>query len=81
LSPIERQAKIRTLQPRFIRAKFTRLWLTVVVVSFDWKMNSSSSSDDEGDIHQLTVNEHYAKAFQYRKEREELAKRTFALRP
>ncbi|CAE6444104.1 unnamed protein product [Rhizoctonia solani] len=37
-------------------------------------------SDDESDIsnheelHQLTINEHYAKAFQYRKEREELAK-------
>jgi protein KRI1 len=44
-------------------------------------MNFSSPSEDEGDIHQLTVNEHYAKAFQYRKEREELAKRTFALRP
>ena len=39
-------------------------------------MYSSSSSEDEGDLHQLTVNEHYAKAFQYRKEREELAKRT-----
>jgi hypothetical protein len=42
-------------------------------------MNSSSSSEDEGDIHQLTVNEHYAKAFQYRKEREELVKRTHCL--
>ncbi|CAE6502586.1 unnamed protein product [Rhizoctonia solani] len=37
-------------------------------------------SDDESDIsnnedpHQLTINEHYAKAFEYRKEREELAK-------
>ncbi|KAH7334864.1 KRI1-like family C-terminal-domain-containing protein [Rhizoctonia solani] len=36
-------------------------------------------SDDESDISnhedfQLTINEHYAKAFQYRKEREELAK-------
>ena len=40
-------------------------------------MDSSSSSEDEGDLHQLTVNEHYAKAFQYRKEREELAKRTY----
>ncbi|KAG8689744.1 hypothetical protein FRC11_000885 [Ceratobasidium sp. 423] len=37
-------------------------------------------SDDEsdisnnGDLHQLTINDHYAKAFRYRKEREELAK-------
>ncbi|KAH9965416.1 hypothetical protein BC827DRAFT_1184544, partial [Russula dissimulans] len=34
----------------------------------------SSGSEDENDPHQLTINEHYAKAFQYRKEREELAK-------
>ena len=39
----------------------------------------STSSEDEGDLHQLTINEHYAKAFQYRKEREELAKRTQCL--
>ncbi|EPQ55289.1 Krr1-domain-containing protein [Gloeophyllum trabeum ATCC 11539] len=32
-----------------------------------------SDSDNE-DIHQLTINEHYAKAFEYRKEREELQK-------
>ena len=41
--------------------------------------SSSTSSEDEGDLHQLTVNEHYAKAFQYRKEREELAKRAHCL--
>ena len=36
-----------------------------------------SDSDSEGeDIHKLTINEHYAKAFEHRKEREELAKRT-----
>ncbi|EUC62503.1 Kri1 family protein, partial [Rhizoctonia solani AG-3 Rhs1AP] len=41
---------------------------------------SEMLSDDESDIsnhedtHQLTINEHYAKAFEYRKEREELAK-------
>lgn len=35
-------------------------------------------SDDEGDVgpSQLTINEHYAKAFAYRKEREELERRT-----
>ncbi|KAF7798812.1 hypothetical protein EIP86_010038 [Pleurotus ostreatoroseus] len=33
----------------------------------------SDDSDGE-DIQQLTINEHYAKAFEYRKEREELAK-------
>lgn len=38
----------------------------------------SDDSDGE-DIQQLTINEHYAKAFEYRKEREELAKRTFQL--
>lgn len=31
-------------------------------------------SDSENDIDQITINEHYAKAFEYRKEREELAK-------
>lgn len=34
----------------------------------------ASDDSDTEDIHQLTVNEHYAKAFEYRKEREELAK-------
>ena len=38
--------------------------------------SSSTTSEDENDPHRLTINEHYAKAFQYRKEREELAKRT-----
>ena len=39
----------------------------------------TDSSDDEGGVQdaQLTINEHYAKAFEYRKEREELAKCTF----
>ncbi|KAK0210500.1 Krr1-domain-containing protein [Desarmillaria ectypa] len=36
-------------------------------------MLSDSESDSES-THQLTINEHYAKAFQYRKEREELEK-------
>ncbi|KAH8103625.1 KRI1-like family C-terminal-domain-containing protein [Cristinia sonorae] len=36
-------------------------------------MFSDSDSENE-DINQLTINEHYAKAFEYRKEREELAK-------
>jgi protein KRI1 len=34
-----------------------------------------SDADDSDDLHQITVNEHYAKAFQYKKEREELDKR------
>lgn len=40
-------------------------------------MLSEDESDisDSGDLHQLTINEHYAKAFEYRKQREELAKR------
>ncbi|KAF7969961.1 hypothetical protein HWV62_25512 [Athelia sp. TMB] len=34
-----------------------------------------SSDESEGeDVHTLTINEHYAKAFEYKKEREELAK-------
>ncbi|KAI0067594.1 hypothetical protein BV25DRAFT_1818972 [Artomyces pyxidatus] len=37
-------------------------------------LSDSSSSDGEDDIHQLTINEHFAKAYEYRKEREELAK-------
>ena len=35
----------------------------------------ASDDSDTEEIHQLTINEHYAKAFEYRKEREELAKR------
>ncbi|KAJ1306158.1 hypothetical protein OPQ81_010869 [Rhizoctonia solani] len=35
--------------------------------------NESDISNNE-DLHQLTINEHYAKAFEYRKQREELAK-------
>ncbi|THH23243.1 hypothetical protein EUX98_g7935 [Antrodiella citrinella] len=37
-------------------------------------MFSDSDSDNEDKEHQFTINEHYAKAFEYRKEREELAK-------
>ncbi|KAG6920046.1 hypothetical protein DXG01_010114 [Tephrocybe rancida] len=33
-----------------------------------------SDSDSEGSLHKLTINEHYAKAFEYKKEREELQK-------
>ncbi len=36
-----------------------------------------SDDSDVEDIHSLNINEHYAKAFEYRKEREELAKRAF----
>ena len=39
----------------------------------------SDDSDVEVDDAQLTINEHYAKAFEYRKEREELAKREHPL--
>ncbi|KAI0343514.1 Krr1-domain-containing protein [Trametopsis cervina] len=38
------------------------------------KPNLLDESDSEGDLDQLTINEHYAKAFEYKKEREELAK-------
>ena len=42
-------------------------------------MLSDSDSDNES-IHQITINEHFAKAFEYRKEREELEKRAFLRR-
>ena len=35
----------------------------------------ASDESEAEDIHELTINEHYAKAFEYRKEREELQKR------
>ncbi|KAJ7637613.1 KRI1-like family C-terminal-domain-containing protein [Mycena polygramma] len=38
-------------------------------------LSDSESESDQGhgqDVHQLTINEHYAKAFEYKKEREEL---------
>jgi protein KRI1 len=37
--------------------------------------DSESESDNGQDVHQLTINEHYAKAFEYKKEREELQRR------
>jgi hypothetical protein len=40
-----------------------------------WISPFSTDSEDENNPHQLAINEHYAKAFQYRKEREELTKR------
>lgn len=43
-----------------------------------------SDSEDEfqnEELHKITINEHYAKAFQYRKEREELDKRMCSFNP
>ncbi|KAI0317422.1 KRI1-like family C-terminal-domain-containing protein [Amylostereum chailletii] len=37
-------------------------------------LSESSSSDEEQDFDTFTINQHYAKAYEYRKEREELAK-------
>ncbi|TFK74652.1 Krr1-domain-containing protein [Pluteus cervinus] len=37
-------------------------------------LSDSDSASDAENLHELTVNEHYAKAFQYKKEREELQK-------
>jgi hypothetical protein len=45
-------------------------------------MNNLFSDDEDtqgGSNSQLTINEHYAKAFEYRKEREELERRKFFL--
>ncbi|KAG6857754.1 hypothetical protein H0H87_004170 [Tephrocybe sp. NHM501043] len=40
-------------------------------------MLSDSEGSEGGDLHKLTINEHYAKAFEYKKEREELQKCTW----
>lgn len=40
--------------------------------------DSSDSEVDDNPVHQLTINEHYAKAYAYKKEREELAKRALS---
>jgi protein KRI1 len=37
-------------------------------------MLSDSEGSDVESVHHLTINEHYAKAFEYKKEREELQK-------
>ncbi|KAG6837798.1 hypothetical protein H0H93_016166 [Arthromyces matolae] len=37
-------------------------------------MFSDSEGSEGGDLHNITINEHYAKAFEYKKEREELQK-------
>jgi hypothetical protein len=39
------------------------------------RLTMLSDSSDNEETHQLTVNEHFAKAYQHRKEREELQKR------
>lgn len=41
-------------------------------------MFSDSDSETES-VHQLTINEHFAKAYEVKKEREELSKRVFSL--
>jgi protein KRI1 len=38
-------------------------------------MNNLFSDDEGGSNPQLTINEHYAKAFEYKKDREELERR------
>jgi protein KRI1 len=42
-------------------------------------MLSDSEGSDVESVHDLTINEHYAKAFEYKKEREELQKRMLGL--
>jgi protein KRI1 len=37
-------------------------------------LSDTDAESDAESIHQITINEHYAKAFAYRKEREELQK-------
>lgn len=39
----------------------------------------SDSDSETNDLHTLTINDHFAKAFEYKKEREELAKRALKL--
>lgn len=51
-----------------------RLALGTRVPGILFSMLSDAESDEVSEIHQLTINEHYAKAFQYKKEREELTK-------
>jgi hypothetical protein len=50
-----------------------RLGLNFHFVASEQKMLSDSDTDGE-DLHQLTINEYYEKAFNARKEREELWK-------
>ena len=38
-----------------------------------------SEDSDTEDVHTLTINEHYGKAYEYRKEREELSKCQFVM--
>lgn len=40
-------------------------------------MLSDSEASEVESLHHLTINEHYAKAFEYKKEREELQKCLF----
>lgn len=43
-------------------------------------MLSDSEGSDVEPLHELNINEHYAKAFEYKKEREELQKRVLGPR-
>lgn len=51
------------------------LVIALEVLTLIARMFSDDSDIDSEDV-QLTINEHYAKAYEHRKEREELAKRT-----
>lgn len=55
--------------------KLRKTFLSLILFLFQlfvFKMLSEDSDDES--IHQITINEHFAKAYEYRKEREELAK-------
>lgn len=56
------------------------LWLSCDCALRASTMNNLFSDDEDaagGSKSQLTINEHYAKAFEYRKEREELERRKY----
>lgn len=71
---------MEVLSPGFGKAWFGLVQNKVMTAfrqNFDLLVLPSMFSDSESeneDNHQLTINEHYAKAFQYKKEREELDK-------
>jgi hypothetical protein len=50
-------------------------FISFLLFLFSRMLSDSDSDSDATDLHTLTINEHYAKAFEYRKEREELERR------
>jgi hypothetical protein len=69
-------ARLRSSRLRYRKKSAPILLAVVLPLNFCQQLHDTMLSDsEEEDVTQLTINEHYAKAYAHRKEREELQKR------